>query len=248
MSATDEYYAYRLMYEQEMTAASLVYTFSYLAQMVLYAIKAWEKIDQRDKMINRMQDFMRYLHDTKHGIDYDQLPKIKAVTGMPGREFLYCDTAKKYLTEAKDDANGLTEMEEMYVRSSPMGAVEGWGLHDAQLGYPLATARASELMVTTGKRRVENYNVKRAELVHKGHINVRGLFTASGVLNYYQQAQAIYAGLADLYISGFNSAGAGLGANLRRLANDSGPSTKIDIGDLQIIDSSYAQWGNASGR
>lgn len=250
LGAIGSYYEYRLKYEEEMTEKTSIFTGAYLVQMIAYGLAAWERINDRDDMVDKLYDFMKYLHDTKHDVDGPQLDKIHSVLGMPGREFSYCDTAKRYLTQAKQDADGLTKMEEMYVNSSPMGAVEGWGLHDAQLSYPLANAKAAELMVTTGKRRVESYNAKRAELVHKGHVNVRGLFTSSSVLQYYQQAQAIYAGLADLYISGFNSAGAGLGVSLQRLANQSGssPSGKIDMGQRQTIDSGFAQWGNPSGR
>lgn len=231
LEAIGEYFEYRREYEEEMTTESLIYTLAYLVQLVAYAVKAYEKIDQRDDMIDKMQSFMEYLHNTKHGIDYAQLPKIRSVLGMPGREFNYCETSTRYLSQAKDDADGLMKMEEMYAAASPLGAPDGWGMHDAQLIYPLANAVAGELMVTTGKRRVEDYNAKRAELVHKGHINVRGLFTASTVLSYYQQAQSIYAGLADLYISGFNSAGAGLGVSLQRLASSGATGgTTVTVG------------------
>ena len=222
IEAMGEYFEYRHEYEKSMTEESVIYTLAYIVQMILYAVAAYEKIEQRDEMIDKMQEFMKYLHDTKHNVDYIQLPKMIGVMGMDDRKFNYCDETKRYLNQAREDAVGLTAMEEMYINTSPAGAPDGWGFHDAMLIYPLASATAGELMVTTGKRRVEDIKAKRAELVHKAHVNVRGLFTASTVLNYYQQAQSIYAGLADLYISGFNSAGAGLGVSLQRLASSGG--------------------------
>ena len=216
------YYKQRTDYEENMKAEALIMTALYIAQLVLYYTELKEKVKDRDRILDKELEFLDYLHARRIGSDAAELDKKDAVRGLGELSVNVCREAANYKTETIQDAESFRDMEQMFAECSCAGIPEGWGIHDHSLAAGIAATSAGTLMPTMAKRRAEDFNVHRIELIRTANIAVRSLFTAESVLGYYQQAVAIYQGLIDTFIGGFNSAGAGLGVALQRLSASSG--------------------------
>lgn len=230
-----QYYKTRMDYEESMKAESLIMTALYVAQLVLYYIELKEKIKDRDRILDKELEFLDYLHQRRNTFDAPELDKKDAVRRLEEITPLVCEEASLYLNEVQQDAESFEDMEKMFAGCSCGGIPQGWGTHDGTLAAGLGSVSAGVILSTTAKRRAEEFNVHRMELIRGANMAIRGLFTADSVLAYYQQAVAIYQGLVDTFIGGFNSAGAGLGVALQRLSGSSaGRGTTISTGPLTI--------------
>lgn len=217
IGAIGNYFKYREEYEKETSDASVAMTLAFLAQMVIYGVLAWNAIEDRDDAIDKYLEFAQYLRDQRD-IDYDRINQLPSTIGMSEPSSDPCGLASKYLSQSLQDGNSFKVMEDDLAECSCAGIPEGWGTHMNTLAGAMAQASAGELMVTGRKRIRDWYLPKKADIIRKAHINYRSLITGGSVLYYYERAMTIYSGIADLFISGFNSAGAGLGVSLQRLA------------------------------
>lgn len=233
------YYKQRTEYEEGSRLASALMTGAYIVQLLAYYNLAKGYREDRDKVLEAEMDFLTYLHDRRMKADEPELQKKDKIREKLGEQTAnVCTEATRYKTETLQDAKAFEDMEEMFAECSCAGIPDGWGIHDHTLAAGIAATSAGTMMPISAKRRAEEFNVHRIDLINKANIAVRGLFTADSILAYYQQAITIYQGLMDTFISGFNSAGVGLGVSLQRLSGASPASgTQIMIRPLQVEES-----------
>lgn len=229
------YYQQRTRYEEDMKLEAFIMTAAYIVQLLAYYFELKEKIKDRDRILGKELDFLDYLHQRRN-VDAGELEKKDLIRTKLGEiSASVCEESARYKDETIGDAQSFKDMEEVFAQCSCAGIPDGWGTHENTLAAGMAMTSAGTIMATTAKRRAEDFNVKRIDLIRNANIAIRGLFTADSVLAYYQQAVAIYQGLVDIYISGFNSAGAGLGVALQRLSGASGGrGTTVSTGPLTI--------------
>lgn len=230
------YYKQRTEYEEGSRLASALMTGAYIIQLLAYYNLAKGYREDRDKVLEAEMDFLTYLHDRRMKADEPELQKKDKIREKLGEQTAnVCTEATRYKTETLQDAKAFEDMEEMFAECSCAGIPDGWGIHDHTLAAGIAATSAGTMMPVSAKRRAEEFNVHRIDLINKANIAVRGLFTADSILAYYQQAITIYQGLMDTFISGFNSAGVGLGVSLQRLSGASPANgSSITINPLQV--------------
>lgn len=219
--ATDE-----LINKQALRAQTLIQTGLQLAQLVLYYDALDDAIDKRDLAIQAQIDWMQELEDLKDSQDLPMLnlkASVLTALSLPGVNL--CGDALLQTSKALKDGQAVVEKSEHLAAQSCRGVPNGWGLHDGALKSSLSASHSGALLGNSGKRRVERFRKSKTQLVRAAQQGMKAVYNANDTLARYAQAAAIHTGFADIYIQGFNSAGAGLGVGLGRLSTLSGDQT-----------------------
>ena len=131
-----------------------------------------------------------------------------------------CEEALRYGKNFCDASQSFNKLQENFAACSCAGIPEGWGLHDNTFGTSFGVALAGSIMTTGAKRLSEEFEKVKPELASNIQTSMKAIYNAQSVFGYYQQALGIFQGLSDLFISGFNSAGATLGIAVGQLASN----------------------------
>lgn len=223
-----QYQQQQMSRQEELDAKMLVFAGLALAQMIIYYRKADEVMDERNCVLgeynssnNGLLGFLAQLEEYR---DYDntilELKKgsVAWANGMLSKwKPNSCTEATRYIGEFTGDSKSIKEFEKMFIGCSCSGAPEGWGTHDGSLARALGAAYAGPMMDVAAIDAYEDLKGKVVELVLKAQTSMKAIYNISSIMSYYSQAYGIYQGLADLYISGFNSGAAMLGVSLGNL-------------------------------
>lgn len=198
-----------------------------IAQMIVFYDLADDAIDARDEKIDAQIEFMEKLNEYECGPDLEMLNCKKAVLtdlGLPSVDM--CSDALRCVGESMNDGHAVDAVSQKFVDQSCKSLPTGWGLQEGTLHGAKSGSHAGGLLANSAKRQQEDFIQKKTALVTAGQQGMKGVFKASTVLQKYAQATQIHSGLADLFIQGFNSAGASLGTALGSLSGttSSGPT------------------------
>lgn len=190
-----------------------------LAQLALYWKLYYDMVKKRDEFIEYELEFLDKLEELK----LDALPileKRRAIIGelvVPAANV--CAEATRYAGEVAKDSARLDNWAQDMSTKSCQGIPNGWSLHEGMLAGALAVGTSGSLLSGESKRREEKFRYDKTGLVMRAQQGMKAVFKANDILAQYARAAAIYSGLTDLFIQGFNSAGAGLGAALDKLGS-----------------------------
>jgi len=115
------------------------------------------------------------------------------------------------------DGEGVDLKSQHLALESCSGVPNGWDLDEGNVQQSKAGSNLISITSASDVRRIENFRRSKTSLVRTAQIGLKSTFNAGDTLSKYAQAAAIHSGFADLYIQGFNSAGAGLGVALGKL-------------------------------
>ncbi len=214
----------RIKREGELSIETLIQTGLALAQMALYYSLADDMIDKRDEKIDDEKEFIEELQEYTETQDLPilQLKRQSVNLGIPGAN--PCGEAGRYLSEGMQDGEAVVETCQNFSRQSCAGIPNGWGIHEGELKGAMGAAYASGILSGNTKRREERFRKHKTDIVRTGQQGMKAVYNANDILTKYSQASSIYAGLADLFIQGFNSAGAALGVAMGKLSGNTGTS------------------------
>lgn len=211
-----------------------------LLWMTLYAIQLglyydlWdEAIDDRDAVLNDQQVVLDYLHETDLAVDHPMMQLKQDVVRLPLPEVDMCGDAVMYASDALKDGAAVDSLAEKLMKSDCCGAPtdingDALSITEGQLHAVRASAYTGGVLANSAKRRREAFRKNKTALVLRAQSSSR--MAIGPILAMYQQAASIYEGLASIYLQGFNSAGAGLGVSLQRLASGNGATTSTGAG------------------
>lgn len=201
------------------------------AQLVLFYGLADDATDRRDAKIDKTIEFQQDLQDYKFNQDLPVLNlKASVLTDLELPTIDMCADALKVTTDAMNDGAAVDNKAFLFSEESCHGIPQGWGVHEGSLMAGKSGSYASGMIANNSKRRVEQFRIVKTDLVRAAQQGMKAVYSANETMAKYAQSASIDAGLADLFIQGFNSAGAGLGVALGRLANgttNANPSTSV---------------------
>ena len=216
------YYQSRLEYEEELKIATLLEMGLAIAQLVEYGERLRNAVNNRDDTIQDQVNFIGALRNLMYGQDLAAINRKFAVLGLEAPSNDHCRENVRYRWETARDGNAVDQMSKKLVDESIEGMPAGWAVHDGKLASALSLPVNGSYLSAAADRRKYDFIKAKVGLLHGAQRSAKALFNASMVLAEYDKAIGIYGGLADIFIQGFNSAGAALGTALGKLANAAG--------------------------
>lgn len=192
---------------------------AHLIQMAIYWGKYDDAIDRRDAKITKQIEFMQDVQNYKTGADLDMLrckKDVLASLGVPGVDM--CSDAVRCADESEGDGRAVDLKSSHLADQTCEGMPSGWYAHEGTIAAAKGGSHAGGLISNNARRMEEQFRGAKTTLVTQAQHNMKSVFRSSEVLAMYSQGAAIHQGFADIYISGFNSAGAAAGVALGRLA------------------------------
>lgn len=193
---------------------------AHLALMAVYWSKYDDAIDARDAKIDKQIDFMQDVQDYK--VDQD-LPMLRCkkdiLTELALPAVDMCSDAVRCADESEDDGHAIDLKSSHLADQSCDGIPEGWYAHEGTLAAGNAGSHAGGMISNNARRMQEQFRGSKTTLVSQAQHNMKAVFNSGEVLAMYAQGASIHQGFADIYISGFNSAGAAAGVGLGQLAS-----------------------------
>lgn len=190
-----------------------------VAQLGTFYNRADSAITDRDAKIDAQIAFMQTLEDYKLNQD---LPIIQlkgtVLTDLDLPELIPCGSGFTMHLPSFNDGFAVDEKATQIGREVCGGVPTDWSLHAGRLSGYRTASYVSGIVSNADRRRLERFRKRKTDLVRQAQIGIKSSYSANETLSKYAQATAIHSGLADLYIQGFNSAGAGLGVTLGKLA------------------------------
>lgn len=213
------------------------------AQLIAYYDAADDAIDARDDKIDAQITFMQTLENLNINQDLPMINcKRDVLVDLVLPEEDTCGVRVEHFTYWFFDGRSIDNKSRDLVDESCGGLPNGWSLHEGQVNSGRSESSAGALMSASGKRRIEQFRRNKTTLVRSAHSGLKSVFNAGDTLSKYAQAAAIHSGLADLYIQGFNSAGAALGVAINSLT-----SGTVTPGSAAPVNTTGASTGSASG-
>lgn len=188
------------------------------AQWGYYYDQADDAIDKRDIAIDTQISFMQYLQDTKVNTDLPMVQdQLDVLTDLDLPDVLTCGSGNDVAFQTWQDGIAVDDTANKLTDQAPGGRPNTFREHSGRLYGMKSGSYAYGIVSNADVRRRERFRKNKTQLVRQAQSNSKSIYSAGEVLSKYAQNTAIYSGLADLYIQGFNSAGAGLGVALGRL-------------------------------
>lgn len=220
---------------EKLDLATMAYALLAAWQMGWY----WEKVDKhvegRDcaigKYVSKDEDkeanmgmlgFLLDLEDYRDTHDWKILEDKYAVVkeiDFGEWEPNACSSSLRYVSDLANDVKTIDSMEEMFADQSHDGIPDGWGTHDGSLALGLGAAFSGPIMNMASVDMYEDFKQHTIPIVQQAQMSMKGIYNISSIMKYYEQAISIHEGLADMYLQGFNSAGAMLGTAIGKLGN-----------------------------
>lgn len=204
---------------EELNIFTLIQTGLQIAQLIIYYNKLDDAIDKRDEKIDAQIEWMQELEDYKETQDLPMLNlKASALTALGLPTVDMCGDAVRNASMSVNDGEAVDDKSQTIAGRTCRGVPEGWATHDGGLAAGRAASYAGGMMANSAKRRQEYFQTQKTKIVRAAQQGMKAVYNASDTLAMYSQAVAIHSGFADLFMQGFNSAGAGLGVALGQLA------------------------------
>lgn len=197
-----------------------------LLQMVYYVTEAYQQLNKRDDRIDDIISFMDYIQNKKHGVDLE-MSKLKAsVRNLALPDVDGCEDAIRFSNHGYADGEVVDDMSLQLSQSSCLGIPSNWSLHDGDVLQARDVANADAVIANNAVRQREWFQERKTVLMRSAQRNMKAPYSANETLQMYAQSMSIHSGLADMYIAGFNSAGAGLGVKIGQKQGVPQPSTQ----------------------
>lgn len=227
MMNMNNYYAAQTERQAELDASTLIVTAAMVVQMIIYWNLYDDALEHRDEKIDDLVSFLDELQGYKADADgiLDARMGVIGSLGVPSASV--CTEAVRYKSETVKDGKAIDKTSTNLSKRSARGIPEGWNLNAGVLASGLAQATAGSLMAGNAKRRREDFITKKVDIVKASQSGMKAVYKASDITGYYTQAMSIWAGLADMYLQGFNSAGAALGVELGKLGTGTSNTSSI---------------------
>lgn len=197
-------------------------------QLVAYYNLHDNAVDQRDAKIDDQIAFMTELNEYECGPDLEMLNCKKNVLAdlqLPLVDM--CSDSVKCKDEILADGKAVDNKSLDFINQSCGDIPDCWGTHDGNLYAAKAASYVGGITANSMRREQENFRQAKTDLVRAGQQGMKAVFNSNTVLAKYAQASSIHAGLADLFLQGFNSAGAGLGTALGQLGSNPGSAFSV---------------------
>lgn len=192
-------------------------------QLGIYYSLHDDAVDNRDEKIDDQIEFMEKLNAYECGPDLEMLNCKKAVLNdlqLPLVDM--CSDVRKCAFEIGLDGFAVDLKTDDFIAQSCGEEPDCWGTHDGELYAAKAASYVGGITANALRRDQEDFRMKKTDLVRAAQQGMKAVFNSSTVLSKYAQAASIHSGLADLYLQGFNSAGAGLGVTLGNINSTTG--------------------------
>lgn len=204
-------------------AATVTILLAAVAQMGFYYNEMDRRLDERDKEVDAIVDFTNYIQGQKHAVDVPMLREKRQVLNLNLPPIQMCADIQYWAVwnASVYDGRAIDKTSERLVAQSAGGnsIPPEWGLHEGQMLQARAMSNAGGLIANAAKREREWFIRNKNVLVAKAQQNSKAPINANDILTRYAQAMTIHSSLADLYMSGFGSAGATAGMALSRLSS-----------------------------
>lgn len=200
-------------------AASIIEIGLVTTQLALYWGYAKDATDDRDAIIDKQIIFMDELEDRKLNVDLPMIICKKDILtdlGLPTID--KCGSVTDMSGLSMSDGEAVIEKSEHLAAESCGGIPTGWSNHEGSLHAAKAGSYVGGLSANAETRRVESMESSRLSLTRAAHSGLKSIYNAGDTLGQYAQGSAVHSGIADLWTSGFNSAGAALGVALGQLS------------------------------
>lgn len=232
----------------DLAAASIFQVIAHAIMMALYYDRATDAMSNRDTEIDKQLDFMQKVSDYEFGADLDMLNMKKAVlSGLQIPAVDMCSDVIFCRSEINEDGEAVDLASTNFIDQTCGGKPHGWGTHDGDLYAAKASGYAGGIVANSARREQEDFRQQKTKLVRAGQQGMKALFNAASIQAKYSQAVAIHSGLADLYMQGFNSAGAGLGVALGRMGSATQGTSSFAVGGTAQTASLQTNIGGTSG-
>lgn len=222
------FHTYQIAQDTALSVATAIEVGLLTTQMILYYDDLDDAIDARDLIINDQIVFMQTLEDLKQ---FQDLPMIickkNILTDLELPVIDKCVSVTRISDLSLEDGVAVNNKSQQLSDESCGGIPSGWTNHEGSLFAVKSGSYAGGILANSETRRVEAFRSSRLSLVRNAHSGIKSIYNAGDTLNQYAQASAIYSGLADLFIQGFNSAGAALGVSLGKMATGTTGSPRI---------------------
>lgn len=198
-----------------------------LIQLAIYWDRYNDAIDDRDEKIDKQIEFMSDIQAYKIGQDLPMLRcKKDVLTQLNLPSVDACRDAVICADESEDDGDAV-DLKSQHLADQTCGGIpSNWCAHEGSLAAAKAGSNAGGLIANNAKREQESFRQHKTSMVRTGQQGMKSVFNSGEILAMYSQGAAIHQGFADIFIAGFNSAGAAAGVLLGRLAggNSTGSS------------------------
>lgn len=215
--------AYDTAKESTLTALAVTQMAAYAAQLVIYYNAAKDSVDDRDAAIDDQVSFMQYLQNTKVNVDLPMVEdKVDVLTLLDLPVLQPCGDGFDIASMSRQDGIAVDDTSHKLSKQSCGTIPNNWYQHAGRLSGAKSGSYAYGITSNADVRRVERFRKNKTSLVRQAHLGTKSIYNAGDVLSRYAQVVGVHSGLADLYIQGFNSAGAGLGVALGKLSTGTG--------------------------
>lgn len=201
------------------TGATALEVGLHATQLGLYYDALDDAVDERDAKIDAQWAFMQQLNN--YNINYD-IPMLDCkkdiLVDLVVPEIQSCGYDPILAFSSNHDALAL-DQKAQHLADEACGVPLGWEMWEGEIHAAKSSSSLLSISAASDKRRIERFRKSKTRLVRTAQSNLKSVFNAGDILSMYAQAASIHSGLADIYLQGFNSAGAGLGVALGKLNN-----------------------------
>lgn len=194
---------------------------AFAAQAVIYFALWDDAVNKRDGVLDHQREFQDYLRDTDIAVDFEIMKKKQTVlTELILPSLNVCFDPMLCMEENVSDGDVVDGEAKKQARTACGGVPAGWTNNEGRLYSAAAAVYAGGFVHNANKRRIEGFRKNKTNLTLQAQ---RTAVMSSGpIMSGYTQSAAIFEGLSGIFLQGFQSAGAGLGVSLNRLADGSG--------------------------
>lgn len=252
LNVIGDYYKYKRQYDEDLSTQSLITAGLAAAQMVIYWSLFNSYLEKRDETLDAYIAFLEECRQRTFNIDIPELKRIRNSLDDDNidefsRRYHTCEEGKRFVYEGDKDNYTKLEVHQdgEFVNKTNMDIVnqathdgdipEGWGLHEGWIASAMSAGVTTSYSNHWAKHRYYDFLKAKARLLHTAQQAMKAVIKASRIEEYYRQAAAIYSGLSDIFIQGFNSGGAALGTALGRLSNMGGGSASSATGTTPMV-------------
>lgn len=187
-------------------------------QMDDFYTKASTANVNRDGYIQDQMDFMQDLETYRDTQDLPMLlSKQSVLTSISPPTPGMCFDASLFQSDIELDGDAIDAKSQQISTETYGGLPSGWVNRDGELLSAKASSYVTGIIPNESKRREEDFRNTHTKLIRAGQQGMKAGYTSSEILTKYSQAASIQGGLADLFMQGFNSAGAALGTIIGKL-------------------------------
>lgn len=199
-------------------AASVILSAAMIAAMDDFYSKASTANANRDGYLQDQMDFMQDLDTYRDSQDLPMLlNKQSVLTSISPPTPNICSDVGLFQSDIELDGDAIDSKSQQISTETYGGLPSGWVNRDGELLSAKASSYVSGIIPNEAKRREEDFRNTHTKLIRAGQQGMKAGYTSSEILTKYSQAASIQGGLADLFMQGFNSAGAALGTIIGKL-------------------------------